>query len=108
MGATASGHHGEKMQPIASMLQRDNCLIELGAKWNGGTNAFYEMLAGEPDVKNAQDRFDEGEQWNRHLRQPPFSTLLECLQFRYKPRGSICPNSSFQRLLKEILGKNTI
>ena len=65
------------MQPIAIVLQRDNCLIEMGAKWNGGTNAFHEMLAGEPDVGNPQVRFDEGEQWNRHLRHPLFSTLLE-------------------------------
>jgi hypothetical protein len=50
------------MQPIALVLQRDNCLIEMGAKWNGGTNALHEMLAGEPDVGNPQVRFDEGEQ----------------------------------------------
>ena len=49
------------MQPIALVLQRDNCLIEMGAKWNGGTNAFHEMLAGEPDVGNPQVRFDEGQ-----------------------------------------------
>ena len=41
----------------------------------GGTNAFYEMLAGEPDAGNLQVRFDEGEQWDRHLRHPLFSTL---------------------------------
>ena len=32
-------------------------------------------LAGEPDAGNLQVRFDEGEQWNRHLRHPLFSTL---------------------------------
>jgi len=42
----------------------------------GGSAALHEMLAGEPDVGNPQVRFDEGEQWNRHLRHPLFSTLL--------------------------------
>jgi len=42
----------------------------------GGSAALHEMLAGEPDVGNPQVRFDEGEQWNRHLRHPLFSTLV--------------------------------
>ena len=66
------------MQPIAIVLQRDNCLIEMGAKWNGGTNAFHEMLAGEPDVGNPQVRFDEGEQWNPWLIQA-FHSVISCL-----------------------------
>jgi hypothetical protein len=42
-----------------------------------GFAALHEMLAGEPDVGNPQVRFDEGEQWKRHLRHPLFSTLLD-------------------------------